>query len=912
MMVDSTVIIYDVKTDDSFARDYSNTEEAFDAALRLMHKMFDDSHTPSKKVAGVIGRKTGLAWVSRFLYNSANRFEVGDGSYRGPLRWVLGYAARILAFATDTDEPERPPYTIYGTPKEALWPDWDIKGDKLNGWEYAMWGKFVTDDLYEDTIHDTSRNRDLFIRAYKAQKDRETALSLLEWIVRQDAPPRTPAEIMHAAHHNRTVSRTTADALWVLGETYFWGLYHVPAKMEKAAGYFEQLAALGNATAHSRLAFLKGSALMAPNATHAEKARSLTHYVLAAEGGDRQAQLALAYRYATGFGIERNCNESFVYSEAAARNSIIASGGSFYTRAPTYTKISLPALERHPPVVLAGMRAHTSPVRRLLNSDPRALSNPTALLNHLEINWYNAERGFIGSQMYLARVLYQGSAVGPAHRLGAVKRDVPLSYRLAQAIVDRVFNIDMHESLAAQQKNPQAVVYSVKLKDREDIEIGGRAAELIATMIMRREISRPLAEARVFLALAILACDSSCPNARAKFSFLERYDKSKERPSYESTVELLSGISAADVYVELALVSLENGKYVDVPALIESAWLIDRMPYTSTMLENSILLQYTRGMFYSSGVLQFSDNNCKIATQNMRDVAHMGDWEDPMFHRGEAALAHGDERTALRAWAISAESGERIAQENVAFMFDPQRSYARGVDRPENAAVAIEYWVRAALQDSNIAFVRLGDYLQHGIGMEAEVHDAMSMYGSVSPVSLEYAEAMYALGNIYESGVGIERHDLNLAKRHYDTSLTMSNGRGELAVFYALVRLHWRASIALLRGDPSARKLFAGYASRISQLIRKGASIYEESAPPKLSQSDGAGDGARGSGSGSATATAASRQTTSILRIRMTGVDMALFVTGAVTLVILYAARRRVARDLHNAQARLQEARDVT
>ena len=637
------------------------------------------------------------------------------------------------------------------------------------------------------------------------------------------------------------------------------------------------------------------------------------HYTIAAELGDRHAQLALAYRYMYGIDVDRSCNESFVHSERAARASFLASGGSFYGRAPTYSKISLARLDRHPARQLGGVRALTRPTRQLLKNEPRALSDHSALMNHLDITWYNAKRGNLRAQLELAVTLYEGSALGPAHRLGAVRRDIERSYELAKGLVSRVYTIDMPASLKAQRKDPEALVVVQSTDDEAAVLNAGFAAELIGTMIMRQEIPVPHKEASVYLALAIRACADWCPKARAKHVHLVSRTPNPARK--RNDVMALLPMDVADLAVEAAFISMEIGKLTEAGVFLDMAPAKNDRAVKSRLMDNVITAKYVRGMYYSAAS-QFTPAVCMEATSNLHQVALMGDWEDPVYHRAEAALAHGDERTALLAFAISAESGEAAAQESIAHMNDPYRTlldedivglhaHARGaayhgaapILRASSRAdvnMSIAYWSRAALLGSGTALVRLGDYFAHGFGVKGDMNAAMALYGSVAPESLEYPEALFALGGIYESGNGTSRADLGMAKRCFDTALLMSRGRASVAVFLANARLHLRALYGFFCGDQASRKLFVSYVTQIGQILGQGTSIYEEP------------DGSRAPAGAAPPA-----QSTSVFKIRVMGMDFVLIVVSALALVALYAARRRVVRDLHNAEAQLQEARAV-
>lgn len=891
-----------------------SAQEAYSEGLDAFRTIVASPQTAAERDQVAERQVSSSSWLGHYLIKSANFLDLGDGTYRGPLRMALGYLTRMLARSIDTPQYTRPPHSYYHTPRDAMWPDWDVKGDHLNGWENAMWGgalgalhpveqesltDFVLKKLGGALGIDDEPAPEVPPEDADASAARARAVALLERAVSFYPPPRTPEEVLSATLGNRTFPQVTHDALWVLGEHFFWGTHGAQADLQRAQGYFESLAALGNATAHGRLGFIQSSALTAHNATDAQIARAVSHYTFGAHLGDRHSQLALAFRYATGLGVSPSCNDSYAFSEAQARTAYAGSLDYYYDRMPTYSKVSLASLARHPPAELAGPRGKTRAVKKLLRSDPRALTDTKALQNHLEITWYDAERGDLRAQVQLAVMLYEGSVLGASQRLGAVKRDMDLSYKLAMDAVERVFYVDMPASLERQRTNDSSFALKQHIKTEKDVRMAGFAAELLATMIMRGHAARPLEEAGVYLAIAMQSCGTECINARVKKAFLHRYGTLTYPANKTRAVELLNHTSSAEAYVNVALIMMEDGNMTPIEPLLATALQYEQFPVRTTMLESKFTTHFLLGLYYGT-TGEFTSERCAVATHSLLQASLRGDWEDPIYHRAEAAWAHGDTDTALRAWAISAESGERSAQESIAYVLDPQRTLLRGVEHPDTAAVAREYWSRAAMLDSGAGLVRLGDYYYEGIGSEKDVKTAMDLYNRVPLASLDFSEAMYALGWIYETGNGLHRRDLNMAKRYYDNAMVMSSGRAYLAVSLALVRVHVRAVVALLHGDASAWNLFSSYAEHILQFVRRGTSVYEEPSEslkaPKVSKQNAA---------------AAHRQSATTFRVRVMGIDAMLFVAGVLAVIVLYAIRTRVARDLHRAEARLHEARAV-
>lgn len=78
----------------------------------------------------------------------------------------------------------------------------------------------------------------------------------------------------------------------------------------------------GNATSQSYLAFFyaTGYADVVPT----DQTKALLYYTFAAQGGDKGAQMALAYRYWSGIGTLEDCPRALGWYEEAADQGILS------------------------------------------------------------------------------------------------------------------------------------------------------------------------------------------------------------------------------------------------------------------------------------------------------------------------------------------------------------------------------------------------------------------------------------------------------------------------------------------------------------------------------------------------------------------------------------------------------------
>ena len=132
-------------------------------------------------------------------------------------------------------------------------------------------------------------------------------------------------------------------------------------------------------------------------------------------------------------------------------------------------------------------------------------------------------------------------------------------------------------------------------------------------------------------------------------------------------------------------------------------------------------------------------------------------------------------------WWIAAERGSEIAQNNLAYVLDQDRSVLRLtcfspiIPSNDTARLALTQWTRAAAQRNIDALVKVGDYYFHGLGIPSESSTSPSSTSSSSALSADEraaraaayyqsaadtqlsALAMWNLGWMYENGVGVSQ-----------------------------------------------------------------------------------------------------------------------------------------------------------
>jgi SEL1 protein len=235
-------------------------------------------------------------------------------------------------------------------------------------------------------------------------------------------------------------------------------------------------------------------------------------------------------------------------------------------------------------------------------------------------------------------------------------------------------------------------------------------------------------------------------------------------------------------------------------------------------------------------------------------VAERGVWGDDLLRDAEVAWSSETDRgkeMAMLKWWIAAERGSEVAQNNLAFVLDQDKSILRltrfspTVPSNDTARLALTQWTRSAAQRNVDALVKVGDYYYHGLGdpeddEAARLEKAARYYQSAADTQFS-ALAMWNLGWMYENGVGVPQ-DFHLAKRHYDMALE-TNAEAYLPATISLIKLHLRSIWHTLMGGKNGLDLwnFDDQTGHSRQWNGGGREI-DEGKHPDGSEADGVED----------------------------------------------------------------------
>lgn len=707
--------------------------------------------------------------------------------------------------------------------------------------------------------------------------------------------------------------RPSPDALWVLSQHHILGTHGKEPRPWLAAPTLTKLVEEvhpGNSSARSLLGWIDSSREMwkawgadLPEEEWIGQSQSmaLLHHTLAAREGEYASQMAIAYRSLAGVGTPIECGEALRWYERAASQSYMRfQQGPVGGLAPPYTHLRLSDLAggAYGPGASAastGWAAHRPAIQAALHSLPSG-NSPTSpgpsdqsrLNDLLEFYSYHAQGGSLEFSLRLARIYYQGSIYGSSESAGRVPRDFAKARELALRVARSVWPADVGQ-LRIQNGNrviPRGSRPGVMAKENEKdtiIEVeshvqqfAGRAAALLARMYLRGEgVPIDYHKAWMWYWRGAEMGDRDCQygwglmrsRGMAPDQWVRKSDgqvtRQGENIDMKSATEMwdqaVKGSLAghAEASVALGKLSLKRGDQAGAAAHFAAA-VRAGSPFEGYYLLGLVNAKIYRQSLSPLAPASANEQRCRAAMTFFKVAAERGDWESPVFHRGQRAWEMGDKKRALLYWSMAAERGDETAQNNVAWILDRDKrrwKMPRMDGHVDNSTdrLALIHWTRSAAQDNVDALVKLGDYYYHGIGLDAEEEDVIAStladtdpnFSRANNTSLptsqvatsepEYEKALacYAaaadrqvsalaywnMGYLYEAGKGVPRRDFHLAKRYYDMAYEI-NREAYLPVMLSLIRLHLKALWATVwKGEESAVALFSSYSGPMGGVV---------------------------------------------------------------------------------------------
>ncbi|PKI85222.1 ERAD-associated protein [Malassezia vespertilionis] len=790
-------------------------------------------------------QKSGwVAYTSQYIHNWVAAHDGvyaphGDRRvYTGPVRWAV---ARILDVLWKEHEPQRrAARTVYDAPATVLWPEWEWNAAMAahanaarpstavhNGWEQVVWGPFCMPIDPPDAPHAALYD----IQAAYPRKD------ALWHLVARYAPTAASFFQHHDAQHEAARARRAdaihkialaalehahPDALWVLAEHSLWGTHGAQPAIPRAIDAYTKLAEMGNASAHARLGFLYNSAYMhAVYNTPVSPSATLLHLHAAASQGNRHAQLALGYKYAHGLGTPKNCTTALHWYHTQARHVFTLSKATIGGRRLPYSKNRLADMHRLMTWDLHwdeefGATAHLSPgashclsdtalLDNFLSQYPRACQSPAASLSALDRLEYIAMQGNHQMQLFLAYTLYQGSLVAESESYGAVPRDLQGALRWALLAARRVWKTPVAK-VGLPDTFGAPLVEEMQPHSETEAGCAVQAARLLGYMYLRGEGTKPDMRAAYIWFSRAFHRDASHRSGQHGLGLLARLGV----PGLAANETFATHLFEKGQEVESVLEHIKGLGHARQE--VSESWLmvLEHRLFGKTDSDSPMATSYLEPLYLYATVMVYKNNFAPCYTKAramFQLVAEMGDWEDPVFHRADAAYERGDLYRASLGWALAADAGIEEAQHNLAYLLDPFIH----AQAPQSDA-ALQYWAQSSL--------RYRWYSEKDWYAQLRVcqHLALRSNWSASACYKELAgygitEAYWHLGRMYEQGLRTKRNFALALFSFRQAAVTLVNTNAAyLGNTVSMIWLHFHALYAWLwQRDVSARAMLATY-----------------------------------------------------------------------------------------------------
>ncbi|KAI0079287.1 HCP-like protein [Panus rudis PR-1116 ss-1] len=645
--------------------------------------------------------------------------------------------------------------------------------------------------------------------------------------------------LQHAADLGHT------DALYTLARISLFppnSFFPLDAKLGYAA-YKQHAEVTGNATSQAMLGFFYSTGYH--DVVSVDQARAQLYLTFAGHGGNKGAQMSLGYRYWSGIGVAESCINALAWYEDAAEQAMAKflsgppGGRTLPLASPRLSDLEGGVYGPGASVASTGPNA-MRPVIKTANA--RAAGETWEDL--LEYYLFNADRGEVDFAYRLGKIFYQGSIYGMPGGIasgGDGASAIPQDYHRARHYFLRIARQVWPSDPANPRHSPSkedlpptagyaalAAGYLGRMFLRGE---GVKQDPILAKMWFERGVQ--YGEKESHNGLGIIWRDGLVDGKRDMKKALQHFYAAATQELAEANVHLGKhhyGIGEVDK----AIMFFEQAVRLGSP--FEPYYYLADMQ--AQQARNPIIPRNIAG------------SSCAVAVSFYKLVAERGTWDDDLLREAESQWRSGTERgreMAMLRWWIAAERGSEVAQNNLAFVLDQDKSILKWTKlspiSPSNdtAQLALTQWIRSAAQRNVDSLVKVGDYYYHGLGVPDEPENlryekAAGYYQSAADTQMS-ALAMWNLGYMYENGKGVPQ-DFHLAKRHYDLALAI-NQEAYLPVLLSLVKLYARSVWHTLLGGSNGLSLWG-------HDTESGRSYYTD-----LEIEDGrGGEGRRGDASG--------------------------------------------------------------
>lgn len=606
-----------------------------------------------------------------------------------------------------------------------------------------------------------------------------------------------------------------ADALYTLGQvSLFPPNSYFPS--DPALGYssFSTHARFtGNASSQAVLAFFHATGYH--GVVPIDQAKAQLYLTFAAHGGHKGAQMALGYRYWSGIGVAEGCMDALTWYEEAAEQAMAKflsgppGGRTLPLASPRLSDLVGGVYGPGASVASTGLSAGRPVIK---TASARAAGETWEDL--LEYYLFNADRGELDFAYRLGKIFYQGSVYGLPGGIasgGDGASAVPRDYARAR-------HYFLHIARQVWPRDPpnSAQVQASTRDETTQAGYAALAAGYLGRMYLRGEgVKQDAALAKMWFERGAEFGEKECHNGLGIIWRDGLVEGRKDMKKAHNHFSAAATQDLAEAQVNLGKYHYSRGEYKSAAVHFEAA-VRQGSPFEAYYYLAEIQSRQARNPM---AVPSIAGSSCAIAVSFYKVVSERGVWGDDLLNDAELAWNMGTERAsemAMLRWWIAAERGFEVAQNNLAYVLDQDKSILRFTRfapiSPSNdtARLALTQWTRSAAQRNVDALVKVGDYYYHGLGVPDEPEEvrwekAAGYYQSAADTQLS-ALAMWNLGWMYENGIGVPQ-DFHLAKRHYDSAYE-TNSEAYLPVALSLLRLHARSIWHTLMGGSNGLSLF--------------------------------------------------------------------------------------------------------
>lgn len=572
--------------------------------------------------------------------------------------------------------------------------------------------------------------------------------------------------LLHATHLlKESAAQNNSDALYILAEMNFYGNYSHPRDFGAAFNYYHTLASLnGNASAQHMVGLMYSTGI--GGAVEPDQARALLYYTFAANQGHTRAEMAVAHRHHAGIGVPKSCEIAVKYYKRVADKAMAwiqsgpPGGMSWVPESYRIADETGGVYGDGASVVSSGANA--------IKANPASDAAYASIEDIIEYLDLMSQKGDFKASFNLGRLYYEG------------QRGLPKDYELAAQ-----YFFAVTRKFWKQKSGRIADNYKPGLD-----KVACKSAGYLGRMYMRGEgVTQSFVSARIWFERGMTHSEAQSQWGLGML-YLHGYGVDKNIAKATTLFMAAAEQEYAPALVQLGTLYLDQGGPEDIAVAnhyFEVASRHSNLPY-----------------YYMAEMTYFGvgrDKSCTTAISLYKSVSERAEPLVSSWAEANLAYEDGDVELAFLEYLGAAEQGYERAQNNAAFLLDPEQSRlplpewlypkAKKPATLQNPSLALIYWTRSARQGNIDAYVKMGDYFLNGIGTTADVDKAVQCYTQASEYH-QSAQALYNMGWMHENGLGLNQ-DYHLAKRYYDQALE-TNDEAYLPVTLSLLKLRARSA----------------------------------------------------------------------------------------------------------------------